>query len=219
LIIATTTTATFPIEQTILAGNCKYTCTGKKGAGLPSKRKEKLREDERYEDGGWFAISDDMWLEPGEKPRKVRLVADTHFQRKLVEVLQANGLEVLTAQELGLHRMPDEQLLHEVDKRGMTLLTRDHDFLSERKYPIHKSGKIVFVDGDGETIGTTIGFALLILLIKTWGSTNWYGKVRTTSENVYLRFHGSDGKNRTYQFKAMRPHLYAREFGGFDEGK
>ena len=184
---------------------------------MPSKRKEKQREDKLYEDGGWFAISEDMWLDPGEKPRKVRLVADTHFQRKLVEVLQANGLEVLTAQELGLHRMSDEQLLQEVHKRGMTLLTRDHDFLSERKYPIHRSGKIVFVEGDGEGIGTTMGFALLILLIKTWGSINWYGKVRTTSENVYLKFNGNDGKNRTYQFKAIRPHLYAREISGFDE--
>lgn len=186
---------------------------------MPSRRKAKLREDARYEDGGWFEISSDMWLEFGEKPRKVRLLADTHFPAKLVEILQSNRIEVRTAQELGLHRMSDEQLLHEADKRGMVLITRDHDFLSERKFPLHNSGKVVFVEGDGESIGGTMGFALLILLIRVWGSTNWYGKVRTTSENIYLKFHGADGKNRTYQFKAMRPHLYAREFSGFDESQ
>lgn len=183
---------------------------------MPSKRKSKLREDERYEGGGWFAVSEDMWRDPREMPRKVRLIADTHFPQKLVEIIRSNGLEVGTAQEFGFHRMPDEQLLHEAEKKGVILLTRDHDFLSERKYPIHKSGKIVFVEGDGHAIGATIGFALLILLLKSWGSTNWYGKVRTTSESVYLKFHGNDGKNRAYEFKAMKPNLYAREISGLD---
>lgn len=183
---------------------------------MPSKRKEKLREDARSEDG-WIEVSEDMWRDPGEQPRKVRLIADAHFPQKLVEVLRSNGLEVRTAQELHLHRMSDEQLLHEVDKKGMILITRDHDFLSERKYPVHRSGKIVFVEGDGEAIGITIGFALLVLLLKSWGSTRWHGKVRTTSESVYLKFHGNDGKNREYEFKAMQPHLYARQISGFDE--
>lgn len=184
---------------------------------LPSKRKEKLREDARYENGGWFEVSEDMWRDPRDKPRKVRLIADTHFPQKLGDVLRSNGLEVGTAQGSGLHRMSDEQLLHEADKRGLILLTRHHDFLSERKYPIHKSGKIVFVEGDGVAIGTTLGFALLIMLLKSWGGTNWYGKVRATSESVYLKFHGNDGKNRAYEFKFIGPHLYAREISGFEE--
>lgn len=184
---------------------------------MPSKRKTKLREDARYEDGGWFEASTDMWLEFGEKPRKVRLLADTHFPTKLVEILQSNRIEVRTAQEMGLHRMSDEQLLHEADKRGMVLITRDHDFLSERKFPLHNSGKVVFVEGDGESIGRTWGFALLIILIRSWGSTRWYGKVRATSESVFLKFHGNDGKNRAYEFKIISPTFYAREIGKFEE--
>lgn len=182
---------------------------------MPSKRKAKLREDEHYEDGGWFVISEDMWLDKGEKPRKVRLIADANFHQKLTEVLRANGLEVRTAQELQLHRMSDEQLLHEADKKDMILITRDHDFLSEHKFPLHKSGKIVLVEGDGKGIGGSMGFALLILLLKIWGSTRWYGKVRTTSESVYLKFHGNDGKNRAYEFKAIGSRFYAREISSF----
>lgn len=183
---------------------------------MPSKRKEKLRGDARYKDGGWFEISTDQWLEPGEKPRKVRLLADAHFPSKLVEILQSNRIEVRTAQELGLHRMSDQQLLHEADKRDMILITRDHDFLSERKFPLHNSGKIVFVEGDGESIGSALGFALLIILIRSWGSTRWYGKVRATSESVFLKFHGNDGKNRAYEFKIISPNFYAREIGEFE---
>lgn len=79
-----------------------------------------MREDSRYEDGGWFDVSTDMWLESGEKPRKVRLLSDTHFPSKLIEILQSNRIEVRRAQELGLHRMSDEQLLHEAGKRSMS---------------------------------------------------------------------------------------------------
>lgn len=79
---------------------------------------------------------------------------------------------------------------------------------------MHNSGKIIFVEGDGDSVGGTMGFALLILLIRSWGSTRWHGKVRATSESLFLKFHGNDGRNRAYEFKIIRPNLYAREIEG-----
>lgn len=164
---------------------------------MPSKRKERLREDARFEDGGWFEISTDLWLEPGEKPRKLRLLADANFPFSVVEILRKRGIEVRTAQQLDLHRLPDEQILHEAVKRGQVLITKDRDFLSERRFPLHSSGRVVFIDGDGDSFANTTGFELLIFLLKSWGGSRGYGKIRATSEGVLLKFHATTGQKYT----------------------
>lgn len=157
-----------------------------------------------------------MWLDPGEKPPKVRLVADTNFPYQLVDELRKGRIEVRTAQELGLDRLPDDQLLREVAKRGMALITRDRDFLSDHKFPVHTSGMVVHLEGDGEGIGNTIGFELLIYFLKIWG-TRKSGKIRGTSDSLFLKIQGHEGKNAAYEIKAIRPGLYAREVTRFEE--
>lgn len=157
-----------------------------------------------------------MWLEPGEKPRKLRLIADANFPYQLVETLRKGSIEVRTAQELGLHRLPDDQLLREAVKRGMVLITRDRDFLSDHKFPVHTSGMVVHLEGDGEGIGNSVGFELLIYFLKIWGARK-FGKIRGTSESVFLKIQGYQGKKVVYQVKAIRPGLYAREVAGFEE--
>jgi hypothetical protein len=102
---------------------------------VPSKRKQKARENKLFEDG-WFELSDDMWLDPGERPKNVRLVADANFPRGLVEVFRKRNIEVRTAQELGLHRLADEELLGRVLELGCVLITMDKDFWSDAKFPL-----------------------------------------------------------------------------------
>lgn len=54
--------------------------------------------------------------------------------------------------EVGTTGHPDENHLAEARKRGRILLTCDHDFLDERKFPlIHCPALIVFDFGSGTT--------------------------------------------------------------------
>lgn len=182
---------------------------------MPSKRKEKIRSDARFEDG-WFEVSEDFWREPGEKPRKLKLLADANFPIKLVGVLQKRGIDVRTAQELGIHRLPDEQVLGEAAKRGLVLITLDRDFWSDERFPLRSSGRLIFIDARDERIANTNGFELLVILLKSWGRGIGHGKVRSTTESVYVRFLTDASRRAVYEFKAIRPYIYAREYQGFD---
>jgi predicted nuclease of predicted toxin-antitoxin system len=176
---------------------------------MASKRKEKIRQDARFEDG-WVQVSEDMWLEPGEKPQKLRLLADANFPRGLVERLRKHGIEVKTAQELGIHRLPDEQILQEAAERGLYLITLDRDFWQDQQFPLRSSGRLIFVDASDERIANTIGFEMLVILLKSWGGGRDHGKIRMTAESVYLKFLSDAGKQAIYEFKAIRPYIYAR---------
>ena len=84
-----------------------------------------------FKEGGWFALSEDMWTwwrEPGQKREKVRMVSDANFPVQLVEAMKRRGIAVKTAQELGLAKLPDDELLRKVTERGDVLITMDRDF-------------------------------------------------------------------------------------------
>ncbi len=138
------------------------------GATVASKRREKIRSDARFADG-WFEVSEDLWREPGEKPLKLKLLADANFPSGLVEVLKKRGIEVRTAQELKMHRFSDEQILQEAAKPGLFLITLDRDFRSDERFPLQSSGRLVFVDARDERIANTNGFELLVVLLKSLG--------------------------------------------------
>jgi len=53
--------------------------------------------------------------------------------------------------------------------------------------------------------------------ITSWGGDRKHGKIRATSDSVFLKVRSQAGKRVVYEFKAIRPHIYAREFKGFEE--
>jgi hypothetical protein len=64
-----------------------------------------------------------------------RFYADENFEMELVEELRAYGFHVDSALELGLSPRDDDFHLSESVRRGAVLLSRDPDFLDDRKLP------------------------------------------------------------------------------------
>ena len=176
---------------------------------LPSKKKRKNREEELLKKG-WFALSEDMWRDPGEQPEKVRLVSDTNFPIQLVEIIVRRGIEVKTAQELGLAKLADDELLRQVTVRGYLLITMDKDFWCDRKFPLHERGAIVYVDGKDAGIASTDGFELLMVFLMSFGGGWTRGKLRASSERMSIKL-SVDGKNVAYEIKPFGQLIYARE--------
>ena len=75
---------------------------------------------------------------------------------------ERRGIAVKTAQELGLAKLPDDELLRKVTERGDVLITMDRGFWSDGKFPLHQRGAIVFVDGKDAGIARTEGIELLM---------------------------------------------------------
>jgi predicted nuclease of predicted toxin-antitoxin system len=132
-----------------------------------------------------------------------------------VDALRKRGMEVRTAQDLKLHRLPDEQILREATRRELSLITLDRDFWSDNRFPLQSSGRLIFVEARDERIAEANGFELLVVLLKSWGGGHRHGKIRATAESVYLKFLPAVGKQAVYEFKAIRPYIYAREYRGF----
>jgi len=81
---------------------------------------------------------------------KVRFLADENFPAWAVEVLRETGAEVVTVQEEGTRRQPDENHAAYALREGLILLTCDRDFLDKRKFPqIHCPTVFVFDFGGG----------------------------------------------------------------------
>jgi predicted nuclease of predicted toxin-antitoxin system len=164
-------------------------------------------------DDEWFELSDDLWLEPGEKRQKVRLLADHNVPQSLVEEVRAHGITVKTAHELGLARLEDAELLSYAKREGLILLTMDDGFWSDKKYPIHQSGGIIFLDVSTSASATASrGLQMLFLFAKSFGG-NWHMglKARATSDKFDLKMISHAGKKAAYEVRLRKNSLYARE--------
>jgi predicted nuclease of predicted toxin-antitoxin system len=86
------------------------------------------------------------------RKKKLRLYADHNFPKGVVETLRGMGADVVTAEESGTARHPDENHVAAAKRLGRVLLTCDRDFLNERLHPlIHCPAIVVFDFGSGST--------------------------------------------------------------------
>lgn len=164
-------------------------------------------------DDEWFELSDDLWLDPGEKRQKVRLLADHNVPQALVEEIRANDIAVKTARELGLDKVDDPELLYYAKQKGMILLTMDNGFWSDKQYPIHQSGGIIFIDVPTLASATaSLGLQMLFLFAKSFGGDWRRGlKARATSEKFEMKLISHAGKKAAYEVQLKKDNLYARE--------
>jgi len=61
----------------------------------------------------------------------VRLYADVHVRRAVIEGLRLRGIDILTAQEDRAAEFFDPELLTRAAERGRVLFTQDEDLLAE----------------------------------------------------------------------------------------
>jgi predicted nuclease of predicted toxin-antitoxin system len=81
-----------------------------------------------------------------ENPR-LRLLADANVPAALVdEIRNGGGIDIRTAQEMGVARLADPELFRWAKRSGRALLTMDEDLWSERRYPRGEGGGIVFLN-------------------------------------------------------------------------
>jgi len=178
---------------------------------MPSRRKSKRREDELFKEGGWFALSEDLWREPGRVPNKLRLVSDVNFPAPLVHKLRSRRIVVKTAHELGYGRLSDEDLLTRVPARNYVLITMDADFWSDHKTPLHLCGGIIYVDTTSPSFIDSDGLELLIMLLKSMGGVGRGAKVKVSATQLFLKGVAVGGRRFFYEIRAIRPLIYARE--------
>ncbi len=130
---------------------------------------------------------------------KARFYADENIEAWLVQHLRNQGLIIYSAVELGFQSHDDQFHLQEARKRKSILLTRDNDFLSDRKFPYHDisdTAIVIFKTERGTCMPIDLGYALVSLLdtIATSGRKNLAG-LKVEIKGSRIIFHARiDGK-------------------------
>jgi hypothetical protein len=89
----------------------------------------------------------------------------------------------------------------------------DRGFWSDKDYPIHQSGGIIFVDVPALAASTaSLGLQMLFLFAKSFGGDWRRGlKARATSEKFEMKLISHGGKKAAYEVQLKKNSLYARE--------
>ena len=89
----------------------------------------------------------------------LKLYMDVHVRRAVTSGLRLREVDVLTAQDDGTTRLPDDRLLDRATELGRVLFSQDHDLLAEatkrQRAGTHFAG-VIYAHQLGITIGQCI---------------------------------------------------------------
>jgi predicted nuclease of predicted toxin-antitoxin system len=99
---------------------------------------------------------------------RARFYADENFPALATTILRKMGAKVVTVQEVGRRRHPDENHVAYALKQGYVLLTCDRDYLDDIRFPlIHCPAILVFDFGSGSPREILQAFTCLRRILST----------------------------------------------------
>ena len=93
------------------------------------------------------------FIRRGAKPR---FYADENFPPLGIAILRKLGADAITAEETGRRGQPDENLVAEPLRLGRILITCDHDYLDDCRFPLIHCPAVIVCD-----FGTTTSSDIL----------------------------------------------------------
>lgn len=105
------------------------------GAAVPWKALPEFSEEE-------ITVAERLWK------RKARFLVDESLGKEVVEILRELGWNVKGCWEVGLHGHPDENVFAVAWRERRILLSKDRDFLNNRRFPEYRNpGVVILPDG------------------------------------------------------------------------
>ncbi|MAF09093.1 hypothetical protein CMK11_01475 [Candidatus Poribacteria bacterium] len=142
---------------------------------------------------------------PEQGRRPVGFLADENFSLSLVKALRGHGCSITTVREVGLLKKPDGHNWDWARRRARMLLTHDHDFVEEWRFPVQDGPGLAYfpqlMDSEARLLAVRVvtGFArsgdplqAMKLLFETDGSLILRtGGTHGALNEAPLRFDGS----------------------------
>lgn len=104
-------------------------------------------------------ITDEQARDFSRFKRKTRFLVDESLGETVALVLREDGWNVEFALDVELGGHSDEDLFAYAWEEDRVLLTHDHDFLDDRRFPPHRNPGVIVLPGASGT-GEGLGFAL-----------------------------------------------------------
>lgn len=89
---------------------------------------------------------DDVERYARQKKTRSRFYADENFPAGATEILREMGFDVRSAQEAGKQSHPDQNQIAEARRLRRVLITCDHDYLDNRRYPLTTFHAVIVFD-------------------------------------------------------------------------
>jgi hypothetical protein len=161
-------------------------------------------------DDEWFEVTDDLWRAPGTKRPALKLLIDENVPAELVANLRDTGVNCVTAQEAGIERRDDADVLETATRLDRVLLTSDRraEWIKRRPTDSDKAGVIII------PAGASAGRHALGLCLGTFALSfgRWLGATVVASENDFvLWLQDYSGVSTRYRLRLEGGRLMARE--------
>jgi len=162
----------------------------------------------------WFEISDEDWLEPGFKGRKLKLLADAQIPGPVVAEIMGAKIAIEVIPETA-RNCSDADVLVLAQKRGRVLLTLDRDFWDDRKHPLQKvkTGIIYVAESPEQHERILRAFGFVYGCFAKSYPLDWWNsmKVRATVGEFEIKMRTWQGKIARYRMRLRRGYLVAKE--------
>ena len=128
--------------------------------------------------------------------RKARLYADEGIEEQVVQAIRERGVNIASVRERGQRGKPDEVHLATARREHRFLLTKDPDFLDDRRFPLQKTGPgIIYVHGDfGAAERYVAAIANLLIYIVPYSQVYEGAKIGLSEKQMTFRYVNFEGK-------------------------
>jgi len=131
-----------------------------------------------------------MWYLPRSvRMRRARIYADENIEDEAIEFLRSQKVSVLSARELGYAGRGDGFHLNYARSKGRYLLTKDEDFLNDRKFPLNNVPGIIVLAGDmSRMVDYNVALNLILTQVVPFGSLHSGQKIQVSASRISFRF-------------------------------
>jgi predicted nuclease of predicted toxin-antitoxin system len=128
--------------------------------------------------------------------RKARLYADEDIEDEVVQAIRDKGVNISSVRERGERGKPDEVHLATARREHRFLLTKDKDFLDDRRFPLQKEGPgIIYLHGDFRAEERYAGaVANLLIYIVPYSQIYKGAKIQLSEKHMTFRYIDYEGR-------------------------
>jgi hypothetical protein len=128
--------------------------------------------------------------------RKARLYADEDIEDEVVQAIKDRGVNISSVHERGEQGKPDEVHLATARREHRFLLTKDKDFLDDRRFPLQRQGPgIIYLHGSFRAEDPYWGtVANLLIYIVPYSQIYEGAKIQLSEKHMTFRYIDYEGK-------------------------
>jgi predicted nuclease of predicted toxin-antitoxin system len=144
--------------------------------------------------------------------KKARFLVDEQLSGLGAEVLRKLGFNAIDVSEAGLSGRADEDVFKFAWKERRILVTKDHDFLNDRRFPEHSNpGVVVLPDGPVEGEGFITALRTAVIVVGGFQRL-WEGRKLVFDENREISIRSRDAESGAMTTKRYRIDRHGVEY-------